>query len=425
MAENCNIAVSKPQTTQINLTGKRAALIGTSGHSYCWNGVGRPIITGNIHPFRLNVIGNLTTQYDSDGNLWAILTDAKAVPSAANSTRYTGVTRAPWYGSISSNIAAWRAVAIACVVTFNDATPTPPPENSPAWHKCLGQWYAAGVTCGGNCQTGYGNPPGGTNYIWNDYNNPGTTPGFSKAPDQNGTRAIPEQRWNLGKIRYGNGLRPKVWVIVQPQQAVGNSNPNCNLGFRAQSMVAGASVDVQTLTICPPELTQLEESNNICKTCVNEKLYFGANDLGGLSDVTLEIEYKYKGQSWNNPFRKSMVAQPNVVPDPIELDCLLPSQEYEWRARYIIGGDYDAESEYVYGSFTTRFIPTADMSVPDITDGDCTTIKKGGLLDEFTEPTCYNDVACVTAKIPANYCDTMEQEMADYEDPGCRDKESA
>lgn len=384
MAVDCNVASSLPQTVPFDMTGNRAPRIGSERTAICWDG-NIPKPSGKIYPYKFNIIGNITTQYDSNGDLIATLSGVHIVPSGADDTRGTGPHKAPWYGSTTSNVAAWRAMAIALVVTPNANPPSIPAENSPAWHKCLGGWYAAGVTCAPTCSP-YGNPPGGTRYVWNDYNGNGAR--FAKTQGQTGGRIIPDQTWNLGKIKYGNGVVPHVWIIAYPQQAVTNSDPNCNIPFYAKSFVSGVSVTVQMLQICPPSFKDTGQTPDVCNDCVNTILKFNATEFGGIGDATIEVEYKYAGQAWNQAMRTQEIVHENQAHE-VDLGCLIHSKTVEWRARYTVAGASEAKSEYTYGSFDTLFIPPSDMVVPDIDEQECTTLTQGKLVPEFDHLTNY------------------------------------
>lgn len=279
MAVDCNVAAAQPQTVNFAMVDDKSPLIGSHRYGICWDG-GVAYRSGEFWPYKFNITGSITTEYQG-GDLIATLRNIRMIPSGPDDRFYsTAPHNAPWYGSISTNVAAWRAIALALVVTTDGNPPQVPNPNDPVWHKCLGGWYAAGVTCGNACVTdAWGNRPGGTWYIWNDVNGNGTP--WSKQQYQSGARSVPDQTWNLGQVRYGNGAQPKVWIIAYPQQAVTNNDPHCNIPFSATAFVSGISIDVQMLQICPPEIIEVHQDDKVCDNCVDVTLEFEANELGG------------------------------------------------------------------------------------------------------------------------------------------------
>lgn len=384
---DCAVASAQPQTVDFAMVNDKSPLIGKFHYGVCWDG-GVPQRSGKFWPYRFNITGKITTQYNASGDLIATLTNIRMVPSGPDTNYYTTKPyTAPWYGSSSTNVAAWRAIALALVVTPDANPPQVPASSDPVWHKCLGGWYAAGVTCGTSCsEDAWGNRPGGTNYIWNDVNGNGTA--WSRQQGQSGARSVPDQTWNLGKVRPGNGAQPRVWIIAYPQQAVTNNDPQCNLPFLATAFVSGISIDVQMLSICPPELQTVIQKTRVCDNCVDVTMQFEGNELGGLNEANLEVSYKYAGQSWDEAVTVQTWAYKDQI-TTIYLGCLIDSRDVEWRAKYTVGGQYDAESEYNYGTFTTLFIPPADMIVPDISEEECTTLTQGKELPEFDHLTNY------------------------------------
>lgn len=389
MAVDCNVASAQPQTVHFEMTGNKAPLMGSHRYGVCWDG-GVAYRSGEFWPYRINIVGDITTTYNDAGELIATLTNIRMVPSGPDDNYHTTAPhRAPWFGSISTNVAAWRAIALALVVTRDGSPPAVPSAGDPVWHKCLGGWYAAGVTCGTACVTdAWGNRPGGTWYIWNDKNGNGTP--FSKTQYQTGGRFVADQTWNLGKVYPGDGAMPRVWIIAYPQEAVTNYDPHCNIPFSTGAFVSGISIDVQMLSICPPEISQVHQKDRVCDNCVETTLEFEGNELGGLPGASLEVSFKYKGQPWDQAVTVSWNAFKDE-PTFVEIGCLIPSREVEWRARYVVGGQYDAKSEYSYGTFETLFVPPTDMIVPDINPGECTQITQGKELPHFNKEIGYYD----------------------------------
>lgn len=168
-----------------------------------------------------------------------------------------------------------------------------------------------------------------------------------------------------------------------------------------------------------PTIANETQADQICTSSVTVTHAFSPILVNG---SRLRVWWRYAGEEWSDTRRAEVDVTRNVA-TTVEVPNLISDTMVYWRAQYIPYGDNGLHSSDVFEwSSKTRWIPSVDMTVPDITIVDCTAIKSGKYLEPFTKPTCYNETACVTAKIPANYCDTMEQEIKDYDDPGCRDR---
>lgn len=381
MAQDCDILVGTSKTQRLEMIDGKAPLLGTHKYGVCWNG-GTAYKSGTFYPYRCNILADVVTDTDTNGNVIVTLKNIKLVPSGTNDKYYsTKKYPCPWYGSISSNIPAYRAIAIAVTTTQ-----TVPSNNDSRWHKCLGGWYTAGVTCGTACvEDKWGNRPGGTWGYWNDRDGNGTA--FSKAQYQSFARRVPDQTWNLGQVAPTNGDTAKIYIIAHWQMGVGN-NLNCNIGMAGNSYVAGMSFDIPVLNLCPPEFDRVEQSDNVCNNCIDVDLCFKASELGGQSSVDLYVEYKYEGQKWDLAEGVTVTAEQNKEVC-VKLDCLIPGRKVEWRAQYVLPTGYNAKSDFIDGSFNTLFIPSVGMIVPDISDEECQKISDGLYIEHFKEEVGY------------------------------------
>ena len=378
---DCGVLIPVQEEKDLLMIDNNAPLLGTHQYGICWNG-GTPYRNGQFYPFRANIVGKVRSSINNNGEVIITLTNLRIVPSGTDNAYFsTRKFAAPWYGSISSAIPAYRAISLAVV-----PGQYVPDEGSDSWRKCLGGWYAAGVSCGGACTTDrYGNVPGGTYGYWNDRE--GASYAFDQSQYQSFSRNIPDQTWNLGHIAPTDGNTTKIWVIAHWQQGVGYGL-NCNIPFAGNSYVAGMSFDVPVLQLCPPVLESIEQTEDVCDNCVNAELCFEANDLGGQPNVNLVVDYKYAGQTWEQAMTKTVVAYKNVR-SCITLNCVKPSTRVEWRARYELSVGYTAHSEWLEGSFDSLFVPSIGMIVPDITTEECTALGRGDYIEHFTKEVSY------------------------------------
>lgn len=381
MAESCDILIPVAQDKDLYMVDDNAPLLGTHQYGVCWNG-GQPYVNGQFYPFRANIIGKVNSSVDANGNVIVTIKNLRIVPSGTSTSYWTtNAFAAPWYGSISSAVPAYRAISLAVVP--NQVVPA---ESDASWHKCLGGWYTAGVSCGSGCGTDqYGNAPGGTYGYWNDRN--GASYAFDQTQFQSFSRNVPDQVWNLGPIAPTDGNTTKIWVIAQWQQGVGYGL-NCNIPFAGNSYVAGMSFDVPVLQLCPPEFESIEQIEDLCENCVDTTITFAASELGNQPSVNLALDYMYEGQDWSQAMTKTVTAYKNTMTS-ITLNCLKPTSTVLWRARYELASGYTAHSEYESGRFNTLFVPSIGMVVPDIDATECTMLAQGKCLDHFTKEVGY------------------------------------
>lgn len=381
MAENCNVLLPVAEDKDLYMIDDNAPLLGTHQYGVCWNG-GHPYTNGQFYPFRANIVGKVHSTIDASGNVIITIKNLRIVPCGTTTSYWSNKFACPWYGSISSATPAYRAIALA--VTTSQSVPS---EWDGAWHKCLGGWYTAGVSCGSGCTTDrYGNAPGGTWGYWNDKE--GASYAFDQTQYQSFSRNVPDQTWNLGPIAPTNGNTTQIWVVAHWQQGVGYGL-DCNIPFAGNTYVAGMSFEVPVLQLCPPEFESIVQQENVCNNCVDAQICFEASELGNQPSVNLVLDYMYDGQDWSQAMSTTVTAYKNT-PTCVNIPCLKPSTTVLWRARYELASGYTAHSEYTSGRFPSLFVPSIGMIVPDIDEVECTMLSQGKCLEHFTKEVGYN-----------------------------------
>lgn len=382
MAQDCNVLIPVAEEQNFAMVDDFAPLLGTHMYGVCWNGANW-YRSGEFFPFRCNITGTIATSIDAEGNVIVTAKNLWLIPSGPYSSFYsTAAFEAPWYGSTYSATPAYRAIALA-VVTSQYV----PGEGDGAWHKCLGQWYAAGVSCGTACVLdAWENKAGGTWGVWNDRSGRSGSP-FDTSQHQTFARKIADQVWNLGKIAPTNGNTATIWLVARWQEGVGYGL-NCSIPFAGNAYTAGMSFQIPVLKLCPPEFEKEEQKDEVCDSCVNVKLCFKPSDLGGQPSVRLVVDYKYVGQPWDAAMTTATTAMKDTE-TCIDLQCLKGSADIEWRARYEITQGFTANSDWTEGHTHTLFIPSIVMVVPDISTEECTKIQQGKCIDHFDREVTY------------------------------------
>lgn len=208
---------------------------------------------------------------------------------------------------------------------------------------------------------------------------------------------------NLGTLRVENGF----------QGRFGN-------GVYADDMIMGLSFRNNLPAEIPqPDLDRESQEADICNNSVTVTHTFNEIILSG---TRLVVWWRFEGQDWSDNRSVSTPVQ-RETKTTVTITGLPPSTKVYWRAQYVpAGGNSLRPSKYYEWTSDTMWIPSRDMTVPDISEYECATVTQGGLLNDYTSFVCYNDVACIPAKIKVPDCNQIKQEMADYEDPGCKDR---
>lgn len=379
---DCDVATTSEKTYRVkfaqNGSSGNGLIAGSWQRTYCYSS--STTVSYQFAPYVVNIEGDLSMRYNSEGEL--IVTLSNVFSTLTGTDQFYDNPRtftAPLYGSIGGPaVAAWRSFAIAASLS-----PTRPADNSDRWVKCLGGWYAAGANCGVTCTRDiYGNPPGGTRYVWGS-KAIGTR--YSKVNGQTpGRMDTGPFQWNLGKVAATAGTQ--LYLFTDVLQAVTNSENGANCGsqrFLGTGRMAVLGFELPFLNLCPPDLDTIVQQAAVCEGYAYADFTFLASELGGLDGANIVIEYKYQNQSWNDAVEVNTWATKGE-PTNIRINNLIPQRMVDWRAKYSVAGNWQAESRTISGSFATKFIPSPQMIATDINEEECTKLGQGRLLSEYT-----------------------------------------
>lgn len=136
-----------------------------------------------------------------------------------------------------------------------------------------------------------------------------------------------------------------------------------------------------------PKLLEIEQKENICENYVDAFLTF---DEATITGAGLEVQWRYEGEDWSD--RKDIkVSSPLGQKVTVTLNKLVPDTKVYFRARRIPLTTKMVASDWIYGDFKTLWIPPIPMTVPDITEQECLTIRRGGCIDKFDHVVYYNE----------------------------------
>lgn len=336
-----------------------------------------------VYSYKFNITGDITMEYNSSGELVVTLKNGFIQPAGDGVWPHQKPFQAPWYGNLSGPLPCWRSIAMA-VTTVNTNDPNAIPAG--AWHKCLGGWYSAGTNCDTTCtKDQYGNPPGGTWMYWSD-TQAGTA--WEKTQHQRGGRNIPTQTWNLGQVQSMGGRDLQLYAYARMEQACTWNFPGCqNMPF-VNSSVPKIPITAPVCPLDPPVYAGNYQKQRVCDNCVDVYLQFAASELGGRDNATIEVDYKYQGESWSEALSTSKTVHADT-PIEVLLSCTIPNRMLCWRARFVTGDGETAKSEYSEGCFMTEFIPPIWMEVPPVSTQECVLITQGKPVDKFDHLTNY------------------------------------
>ena len=263
-----------------------------------------------------------------------------------------------------------------------------PPADDGDWRRCLGGWWSGAAIdpCSINaCPPGYSNqePGGGTLYLW------GKNSLFDNKFVHNGSRPSRMDgpiEWDLGTVtNFDDTL-----IYVYGRMMVGGDNYCNGVRWRGGSSYQALAYKVPRINVCPPVLIEIEQDREICENCAVTKFKFEPNDLLGINEGTLQIEYVYGATNANNVnWANAEIAQYTIRKNQemnVEIPCLRSGSKYCWRAKVIVQqGGFKGESEYTYGCFETLYIPHVTWVVPDISEEECQLLVRGGYVRQFEE----------------------------------------
>ena len=350
-AGNFNAPLTKYETTQTITVEKT-----TGGFTANWS----------LYPFWINVDAELDLYYktvDGEPHLMARITDVKSTiigDQNADAEEYNcNYDTMPAYGGPFS-----FGLAVSL-------TPTP---NDGQWKDCLGGWYAEPQAgCTADCE-GLHNPPGGYYYHWacNKQDAP-----FARSPWPGRTNSGPYE-WDLGPKSSINISKNLIYVTGRVLDSTNYTNPCSAMRPKATANIAMA-YNIPAVDVCPPEIIHEAHSIDICEDCAIVDMTVAGNDLLGASSGKLFVEYVWNGNlenpDWSEAEGFYVDLRPDVAKD-FTWPCLQGRSHYIYRMKIIVA-DVDGESEYIYGEFDTQFIPPANMTVPEISEYECTEINNG------------------------------------------------
>lgn len=142
-----------------------------------------------------------------------------------------------------------------------------------------------------------------------------------------------------------------------------------------------------------PVFIGMTQTEDICENYVDADLEFEPIKVNG---AAIHLEWRYDGQDWAddrsidiNVYRDTPIHVPigHLAPTNHTYD---PVHVY-WRAKYVPVNSKLKESDWAYGDFEVIYVPAPHMTVPDISDAECSAIQKGELLDRYKSEQCYSE----------------------------------
>lgn len=135
--------------------------------------------------------------------------------------------------------------------------------------------------------------------------------------------------------------------------------------------------------ICPPEITGVTMTRDICKEKVAADVRISIPALGGNTSADLVLEYAPNSTfAGSTTIQKTVTASSNIV---VHIDDLFPNTRYCFRAQLATPKVASEWSSTLCD--TTLFFPRAEWVVPLLTEEECEALTEGDCIDEFTENT--------------------------------------
>lgn len=308
-----------------------------------------------------------------NGQNHAIAICRNLLSTLSNSTNVYGKCSGQYYGTYMGRPFAY-AIGAALV---------PNPDRA-VWQHCLGGWKNDPTqTCYGECSY---QKMGGT---WYNYGCLRTAAPFSSSPDPGRLNPGPYE-FDLGPVNPGDNV--DVYIFGRAEWSTNRSNPCAAMTWVGNAATQAVGYDLPPLNVCPPDIVGEEHGRNVCDNCATVSLEVDANDLLMTGQALLVVDYVYDATLKNVDWSKAETTQFTIYQDKRDwftIPCLIPSAHYAYRAKIVLNTSYTAESEYTYGEFDTLYIPKPNMSVPPITEAECSDIDRGGLIPPFEEDTAY------------------------------------
>lgn len=345
----------------------------TTTNQKVWRGTTTSVVGGvQLKPFYANIEADIKTFYRKVGN------ETHLIAQLTNVSSYL-IRHDMGVGQVSYGTSCYlqyRGFAFTVSVSLE----ADPPAGS--WKYCLGGWRTAPChACNtGNCN---GMNIGGYFYNWGDktvdapFANSKYTGRFNAGPYE----------WDLGPVFTVKGS--VLYIAIAPTVGM----DNCESQQRDGEIRDTLGITPPPLNICPPEVTGMRQDRDICENCAITLFDIAPNDLLGNSRGVLVVEYVQAPAGSTPDWSQAQVANYDIYKDRAitnaQFPCLDGGKHYFYRMKIKIDGSVASESEYVYGEFDTLFIPPPNMTVPDITEAECTDIDAGNLIPPFEEVVCY------------------------------------
>lgn len=220
-----------------------------------------------------------------------------------------------------------------------------------------------------------------------------------------GTHAVTETYDQTGNIHIGTftyvlppqtssrGKYPFTGTIIRNwTDGYGSSDPyNKGAEKYADMMIMGADFKNNLPNqFLPPVLQGIEQTADICEDYVTVDINFEPSQLSG---ADLEFQYWYDGQTVDDAETLWITGVTAGMRLHITLKPVYPSRNHDvhlyWRARFKATNSNLKDSEWTSGSEEIIFIPPPNMSVPDVTTGECSAIARGELIPPYEEIVSY------------------------------------
>lgn len=172
----------------------------------------------------------------------------------------------------------------------------------------------------------------------------------------------------------------------------------CVDSMYTDAMVMGFQFRNNMPTVLPPPVhTGTRQEPDICENYMDVYLTFGAPPVNG---AELYLEWRYKGETTWSEQNSVRETASRTTPVTVMVHKVAPTNHtaspvvIEWRAKFRPVTVKMEESDWTYGETQIEYIPAPNMTVPDITVEECTSIGKGDLIPPYTEEQCYIEAVC-------------------------------
>lgn len=145
-----------------------------------------------------------------------------------------------------------------------------------------------------------------------------------------------------------------------------------------------------------PVFVGMTQKEDICENYVDVDLEFEPIKVNG---AAIYLEWRYEGQDWAEE-RSVQINVYRDTPIHVPIGGLAPTNHTAtpvhvyWRAKFVPVTSKLKESDWAYGDFYTIYVPAPNMTVPDISPAECSSIQKGEFIPWYDHEQCYNEWSC-------------------------------